>query len=71
MSTTEVVINGRLYLVTAECSPTATETVDKKLERLICRHTSDAESYQPEPEKTLAMCEIVREYATDTKVKEQ
>ena len=43
---TETEINGTLYLVTAECSETATETIEKKLERLICRHASDTDSYQ-------------------------
>jgi len=47
--TTETKIAGKIYRVTAECSPTATETVEKKLERLICRHISDTESYHPEP----------------------
>jgi hypothetical protein len=32
--TTETIISGKVYCVTAECSPTATETVEKKLERL-------------------------------------
>ena len=41
--TTETIISGKVYCVTAECSSTATETVKKKLERLICRHVSDTE----------------------------
>ena len=64
--TTETIIGGKIYCVTAECSPTATETVEKKLERLICRHVSDTESYQTKEPETLAMSAIVREYTTDT-----
>jgi hypothetical protein len=63
---TETNINGTLYCITAECSPTATETVEKKLERLICRHVSDTESYQSKCETPLAMCEKVREYTIGT-----
>ncbi len=68
--TTETKIEGKLYLVTAECSPTATETVEKKLERLICRHVSDTKSYLSNEPETLAICEIVREHGTDTIKKE-
>jgi len=63
---TETKIKGTLYCVTSECSPTATETVEKKLERIICRHASDTESYQSNCEEPLAMCEKVREYTKDT-----
>jgi len=65
-NTTETRIDGKLYLVTAECSPTATETVDKKLERLICRHVTDAKSYHSICITSLAMCGIVREHGTAT-----
>ena len=68
--TTETIINGKVYCVIAECSPTATETVEKKLERLICRHVLDTESYQTKEPETLAMSEIVREYTTDSIIKE-
>lgn len=68
--TTETKIEGKLYLVTAECSPSATETVEKKLERIICRHVSDTKSYQLNEPETLAMCEIVREHCTDIIMKE-
>ena len=67
---TETRIDGKLYLVIAECSPTATETVEKKLERLICRHASDTKSYQSIFDTPLAMCEIVREHGTATNIKE-
>ena len=33
---TETQIGNTLFIVTAECSPTAKETIEKKLERLIC-----------------------------------
>lgn len=69
-NTTEVRIDGKLYLVTAVCSEAATETVEKKLERLICGHVSDTKSYQFKSDITLAMCEIVREHGTDTILKE-
>lgn len=69
-NTTETKIGGKLYLVTGGCSPNATETVEKKLERLICRHTSDTKSYQSDEPETLAMCQIVCEYTTDTTEKE-
>ena len=68
--TTETIIGGKVYCVTAECSPTATETVEKKLERLICRHVSDTVSYQIKEPETLAISEIVCEYTTDNIVKE-
>ena len=38
---TETKIGNVTYIVTSECSPTATETLEKKLERLILRHISD------------------------------
>ena len=69
-NTTETKIDGKLYFVTAECSEAATETVEKKLERLICRHVSDTKSYQPNEPETLAMCKIVREHGTYTIKKE-
>jgi len=69
-NTTETRIDGKLYLVTAECSPTATETVEKKLERLICRHASDMKSYHLIGNTSLAMCGIVREHGTATIIKE-
>ncbi|MFA7135880.1 MAG: hypothetical protein WC125_08465 [Bacteroidales bacterium] len=68
--TTQTIISGKVYCVTAECSTTATETVEKKLERLICRHVSDTNSYQTKETKTLDMSEIVCEYTTDNIVKE-
>jgi|GEM_PF-1193158 len=62
---TEIKIDGTLYCVTSVCSPTATETVEKKLERLICRHVSDTKSYQGQHGIPLAMCETVRNYTPE------
>ena len=63
---TETRIGGKLYILTAECSPAATETVEKKLERLICRHASDTKSYQPGHDISLAIPEEVRKHGTNT-----
>ncbi|GHU36045.1 hypothetical protein FACS1894105_05760 [Clostridia bacterium] len=38
---TQTQIGKTLYTVSSECSPTATETVEQKMKRLICRHISD------------------------------
>ena len=46
---TETRIGNTLFIVTSECSPTATETIEKKLERLISRHFSDTNSYLSTP----------------------
>jgi hypothetical protein len=54
--TTETTINGKRYLVTAECSPKATETLEKKLERLILRHATDKKSYQFSDDIQLDKC---------------
>ena len=43
---TEIRIGRTLYIVTSECSPNATETVEEKLERLILRHVADVEKFQ-------------------------
>ena len=67
---TETKIDGKVYHVIAECSPTATETVVKKLERLISRHVLDTKSYQINSGKPLDMCEIVREHGLTTINKE-
>jgi len=63
--TTETKIGATLYIVKTECSPAATETVEKKLERMICRHVSDTESYQADKPESLAMYGKVREYTMD------
>jgi hypothetical protein len=54
--TTETIINGKRYLVTAECSPKATETLEKKLERLILRHATDNKSYHFSDDLPLDKC---------------
>lgn len=56
----EIRIGNTTYIVTAECSPTATETVEKKLERLILRHVADTIKLQNKDENTFAMCESER-----------
>lgn len=63
---TETQIGKTLYIVTAECSPTATETIERKLERLICGHFLDTNSYHPERNKQLAMYTNQSEHGTDT-----
>ena len=62
---TETRIGNTLYIVTAECSPTATETVEKKLERLILRHFSDTKRFQNKDENQFAMCANQSEYVMD------
>ena len=61
---TETRTGNVTYIVTSECSPTASETVEKKLERLILRHVSDKKSYQKNTELSLAMCADKSEYVT-------
>ena len=70
INTTETRIDGKLYCVIAECSSTATETVEKKLTRLICRHATDTENYHSVGDISLAMCEIVREHDATSIIKE-
>ena len=41
-TTTEIKIGKTLFIITAECSPTATETIEQKLKRLIIQHIPDA-----------------------------
>ena len=64
---TETRIGKTLYIVTAECSPTATETVEKKLERLILRHVSDTIMFQNKDENQITMCSNLSEYGMDNK----
>ena len=61
----EIRIGNTTYIVTAECSPTATETVEKKLERLILRHFSDTKRFQNKGENQFAMCANQSEYVMD------
>ena len=53
------------YIVTAECSPTATETVEKKLERLILRHVADAIMFQNKDKNSFALCSDQSEHVMD------
>ena len=61
----ETRIGNTTYIVTAECSPNATETVEKKLERLILRHVSDTKRFQNNDENQFAMCTNQSEYVMD------
>ena len=61
----EMRIGNTTYIVTAECSPTATETVEKKLERLILRHVTDAIKLQNKDENRFAKCSDQSEYGMD------
>ena len=61
----EIRIGNTTYIVTAECSSTATETVEKKLERLILRHVADAIMLQNKDENQFAMCANQSEYVMD------
>ena len=61
----EIRIGNTTYIVTAECSPTATETVEKKLERLILRHVSDTKRFQNKDENQFAKCSDQSEYVMD------
>ena len=61
----EIRIGNTTYIVTAECSPTATETVEKKLERLILRHVADAIMLQNKDENTFAKCSDQSENVMD------
>ena len=63
---TETKIGKTLFIIASECSPTATETVEKKLERLILRHVSDTKSCKYKGKKPLAMYSDQSEYGTDT-----
>jgi hypothetical protein len=63
---TETHFGNTLIIVTAECSPTATETIEKKLERLIVRHFSDLKTYQDDGDNRVAMFSNQSEYGSDT-----
>lgn len=63
---TETQIGNTLFIVTSECSPTATETIQKKLERLICRHFASAKSYPQERDLQLDVSVNQSEHGTST-----
>jgi len=58
-SITETKIGNTVYIVSAECSPTAKETLEQKLERIICRNVAEAipsiDSYQLEGKNSLSV----------------
>ena len=64
---TETKIGNTLYIVSAECSPNAKETLEQKLERILSRHVSDIVSSTNTQlgvsEKSLAMCKNLRLYS--------
>jgi len=51
---TEMRIGNTLIIVTRECSPNATETIQEKLERIMLRHLPDLKNYQDIDNKELA-----------------
>lgn len=55
-------IGNTLFIITTECSPEATETVEQKLTRILSRHVSGAEmlsdSYQDSAANSLIQGEI-------------
>ena len=63
---TEMRFGNTLIIVTGECSPTATETIEKKLERLILRHVSNLKSYQDDNSNDVAMGANQSEHDPDT-----
>ena len=63
---TETRFRNTLIIVTGECSPTATETIEKKLERLILRHVSDLNNYQDDNSNDVALCGKQSEHGPDT-----
>lgn len=63
---TETQIGNTLFIVTSECSPTATETIEKKLERLICRRYSSAKSYPRERDLQLDVSTNQSEHGAGT-----
>lgn len=44
-ATTEIMVGKTLFIVTAECSPTATETIEQKLKKLIIQHIPDLRKF--------------------------
>lgn len=63
---TETQIGNTLFIVTSECSPTATETIEKKLERLICRHFPSAKNYPQERDLQLDVSTNQSEHGAGT-----
>lgn len=59
---TETRFGNTLIIVTGECSPTATETIQEKLERIILRHLSDLKNYQEDGKKKNIVTETSMEH---------
>ena len=70
MSIVETRIGRTLYVVTSECSPNATETVEKKLERMICGQLIGSKSYPRSIETPLATGGVQSKHGTDSIVEE-
>lgn len=66
VTVTETQVGNALIIVTAECSPTATETIEKKLERLISRHLSDAKKCPDVRAMSLAIYPDQSQYGAET-----
>ena len=62
----ETRFGNTLIIVTREYNPTATETIEKKLERLILRHVSDLNNYQDDNSNDVALCGKQSEHGPDT-----
>jgi len=60
---TETKIGNTTFVITAVCSPNATETLEQKIERILRRHATDAKTSMPEE---LAISENLREYGLAT-----
>ena len=60
---TERKIGNTTFVIIAECSPNATETLEQKVERILRRHATDAKTSMP---KELAISENLREYGLAT-----
>ena len=63
---TEMRFGNTLIIVTGERSPTATDTIEKKLERLILRHVSDLNNYQDDNSNDVALCAASSEHGPNT-----
>ena len=64
---TEIRVGKTIFIVTAECSPTATETIEQKLKKLINQHTSGDGEFSrkllDDGNNQLAMCSNQSEYS--------
>jgi hypothetical protein len=65
-ATTEIKVGKTLFIVTAEYSPTATETVEQKLKKMIIQHIPNVRKVNSkisdDGDRRLAMCSHQSEY---------